>query len=43
MIGFRESPSFTQWRALIGPFFDSQPVVDHTVPVSGLVDGPVLD
>ena len=42
-IGFRESPSFTRWRAFIGPFFESPPVVDHIVPVNGLVDGPVPD
>lgn len=28
-IGFRESPEFLQWRALIGPFFASPPVVEH--------------
>jgi heme-degrading monooxygenase HmoA len=27
--GFRGSSAFTQWRALIGPFFDSPPVVEH--------------
>lgn len=28
-VGFRESPAFGEWRALIGEFFDGQPVVDH--------------
>jgi heme-degrading monooxygenase HmoA len=28
-IGFRQSPLFTEWRAIIGPFFASPPVVDH--------------
>jgi len=28
-VGFRGSPAFTQWRALIGPYFDSPPVVEH--------------
>ena len=27
--GFRGSEAFSQWRAIIGPFFDGQPVVDH--------------
>ena len=29
MQGFRASPAFTQWRALIGPYFDTPPVVEH--------------
>jgi heme-degrading monooxygenase HmoA len=28
-VGFRESPAFAQWRAHIGPFFDTPPVVEH--------------
>ncbi len=28
-VGFRGSPSFAGWRALVGPFFDSPPVVEH--------------
>ncbi|QHW00443.1 antibiotic biosynthesis monooxygenase family protein [Spirosoma endbachense] len=28
-IGFRQSDLFTEWRAIIGPFFASPPVVDH--------------
>jgi len=34
--GFRQSEAFTRWRGLIGPFFESPPVVDHAVPVEGL-------
>jgi heme-degrading monooxygenase HmoA len=34
-VGFRGSPTFTQWRALIGPFFAAAPVVEHFQPVSG--------
>ena len=30
-IGFRESPSFAQWRAIIGPFFKQPPHVEHFV------------
>ncbi|CAN5899665.1 antibiotic biosynthesis monooxygenase [soil metagenome] len=28
-IDFRESPAFLQWRAIVGPFFASPPVVEH--------------
>lgn len=28
-VGFRESPAFAQWRAIIGPFFAAAPVVEH--------------
>lgn len=28
-VGFRESPLFTEWRALIGPFFAKAPEVQH--------------
>jgi heme-degrading monooxygenase HmoA len=34
-VGFRGSPAFAQWRALIGPFFESPPVVEHFQPVAG--------
>jgi heme-degrading monooxygenase HmoA len=27
--GFRESDLFQQWRALIGPFFETPPMVQH--------------
>ncbi|HZM53396.1 MAG TPA: antibiotic biosynthesis monooxygenase [Acidimicrobiales bacterium] len=36
MVGFRRSEAFAQWRALIGPYFASPPVVDHYLPVDGL-------
>ena len=26
---FRGSPAFTEWRRLLGPFFDGAPEVDH--------------
>lgn len=29
MEGFRTSPLFTQWRALLGPYFAAPPVVEH--------------
>jgi heme-degrading monooxygenase HmoA len=29
LVGFRESERFTQWRALIGSYFDGPPSVDH--------------
>jgi heme-degrading monooxygenase HmoA len=28
-VGFRESPLFTEWRAIVGPFFAVPPVVEH--------------
>lgn len=28
-VGFRESPQFAQWRAIVGPFFAAPPVVEH--------------
>jgi heme-degrading monooxygenase HmoA len=28
-VDFRESPAFLQWRAVVGPFFASPPVVEH--------------
>jgi heme-degrading monooxygenase HmoA len=28
-VGFRGSPAFLEWRAIIGPFFASAPVVEH--------------
>lgn len=28
-VGFRQSPLFAQWRAIIGPFFAGPPVVEH--------------
>lgn len=31
--GFRNSPLFTQWRALIGPYFDKPPHVEHYRPL----------
>lgn len=27
--GFRESPAFAQWRAIVGPLFASPPAVEH--------------
>ncbi len=28
-VGFRQSPAFAEWRAIVGPFFASPPVVEH--------------
>ena len=28
-IGFRESPRFARWRALVGPYFTKPPAVEH--------------
>ena len=35
-VGFRGSPAFAQWRALIGPFFGSPPVVEHFQSITGM-------
>ena len=29
MIGFRQSPAFAEWRALVSEFFANSPVVEH--------------
>ena len=28
-VGFRSSPAFPAWRAIVGPFFANPPVVEH--------------
>jgi heme-degrading monooxygenase HmoA len=28
-VAFREGPLFAQWRAIVGPFFASPPIVEH--------------
>ena len=28
-VDFRESPAFTEWRSIVGPFFLKPPVVEH--------------
>ena len=28
-VGFRESPAFAEWRAIVGPLFAGPPVVEH--------------
>jgi heme-degrading monooxygenase HmoA len=28
-VDFRGSPAFAEWRAIVGPFFASPPVVEH--------------
>jgi heme-degrading monooxygenase HmoA len=37
-VGFRESPAFAQWRAIVGPFFSTPPVVAHFECVAGAAD-----
>jgi heme-degrading monooxygenase HmoA len=34
MVGFRQSAQFQRWRALLGPFFASDPAVEHYEAVS---------
>ena len=33
--GFRQSPGFAEWRAIIGPFFREAPHVEHFDVVAG--------
>ncbi|MBF6556049.1 MAG: antibiotic biosynthesis monooxygenase [Acidimicrobiales bacterium] len=33
LVGFRQSEAFPEWRAAIGPYFQSPPVVDHFAAV----------
>ena len=28
-VGFRESPLYAEWRAIVGPFFAQPPLVEH--------------
>jgi heme-degrading monooxygenase HmoA len=28
-VGFRQSPAFADWRAIVGPFFAAPPAVEH--------------
>lgn len=28
-VGFRQGPLFAQWRAIVGPFFATPPLVEH--------------
>ena len=28
-VAFRQGPLFTQWRAIVGPFFAAPPLVEH--------------
>jgi heme-degrading monooxygenase HmoA len=29
MVGFRNSPAFQEWRAIVGPFFAGPPKMEH--------------
>lgn len=33
-VAFRQSPLFAEWRAIVGPFFATAPVVEHFELVS---------
>ena len=32
-VDFRGSPDFAEWRALVGPYFETPPYVEHTETV----------
>lgn len=34
-VGFRESPAFAAWRAVVGPFFAQAPMVEHFMRLDG--------
>ena len=34
-VDFRESPAFTEWRGIVGPFFAGAPQVEHFALLSG--------
>lgn len=38
---FRATDRFTRWRALLGPFFDGAPTVEHFLDVPAPPDQPV--
>ena len=38
--GFRGSPEYEQWRALLHRFYEPFPTVEHFTPVTGDVPGP---
>ena len=38
-VGFRESPTFGEWRGLLGHLFDGAPDVEHFVPVAAVPAG----
>lgn len=38
--GFRQSPLFAEWRAIIGPFFAAPPQVEHFTSAVAAVRGP---
>lgn len=29
MVSFRQSPAFTEWRSIVGPFFAQPPAMEH--------------
>lgn len=33
-VGFRGSPAFAEWRAIVGPFFAAPPSVEHFTSVN---------
>lgn len=38
-VGFRQSALFTEWRAIVGPFFAEPPVVEHFDAVASVDAG----
>lgn len=40
-VGFRGSPLFAEWRAIVGPFFAAPPSVEHYTLVAESARAPV--
>ena len=38
-VGFRGSPLFAEWRAIVGPFFAQPPIVEHFDWIAGSPPG----
>lgn len=38
MVGFRQSPAFAEWRAIVGPYFAQPPLMEHFNTVAQSVD-----
>jgi heme-degrading monooxygenase HmoA len=39
-VGFRGGPLFTEWRAIVGPFFAAPPLVEHFTLLGKSQDAP---
>ena len=42
-VGFRQSPQYQEWKALLHHFYDPFPTVEHYTLIAGALDGVVSD